>query len=74
MKSKYLSGIVFIILGLLLAFGPSTIFPVCKGGMMVMPCQHTAKAELVLGILVIVVGMLLSIIKEVRVRTWLNVG
>lgn len=74
MKSKYLSGIAFIILGLLLAFGPLTIFPVCKAGMMVMPCQHTAKTELVLGIFVIVVGILLSIIKEVRFRLWLNIA
>lgn len=66
MRSKIISGIVLIINGLLLAIGPYMIFPVCKGKMMTMPCQNTAKAELVTGCLVLVLGVLSLIIKNRR--------
>lgn len=72
MKSKFLSGIVFIAAGLLLATGPYLLFPVCKGGMMVMRCHNTAKAELILGILMIAAGALTLITKSKKIRLWLN--
>jgi len=72
LKSKFLSGIVFIAAGFLLATGPYLLFPVCKGGMMVMRCHNTAKAELILGILIIAAGVLTLITKRNKVRLWLN--
>lgn len=72
-RNRVLSGIVFAVFGALLAAGPYTIFPVCQAGMMAMRCQHTAKAELVLGILTIAAGVLLVSAKHKKFRIWLNI-
>lgn len=74
MKNKVLSGIVYLVFGVLLAFGPYSIFPVCKSSMMAMRCQDTAKAELVLGILTIAVGVLMLLINHRKFRIGLNIA
>lgn len=72
MKNRVLSGSVFFIIGILLAIGPYTIFPICKDAAMPMRCQTTAKAEVILGILTITIGVLLLIIKHIKLRILLN--
>lgn len=74
MNNKVLPGFVVIIFGILLAIGPHTIFPVCDSGMMTMKCHNTAKAELVLGIFTIVVGVLLIFGKRANFKIWLNIA
>jgi hypothetical protein len=63
-------GIILIILGFLLIVGPWTFAPVCEiGGMYVktaagtnlpMPCGWTARAEIGVGALTILAGVLLT--------------
>ena len=70
----YWPAIVLIILGVLLAVAPWTFAPVCEvGGMyaqlasgktLPMPCGWTARAEIGLGVLLVVAGILLAIAKS----------
>ena len=58
-KVNLISGGAFIITGLLIAFGPQSIFHVCRSdGDMVMRCFYTAQAELGVGLLITVLGIL----------------
>ncbi len=58
-KVNLISGGSFIFTGLLIAFGPQSIFHVCRSdGDMVMRCFYTAKAELAIGLLITVLGIL----------------
>lgn len=47
MKKRYISGLLYIIIGLLIAIGPFTIFRVCipQDSDMIMKCYWTARAE-----------------------------
>ncbi len=112
MKNRVITGILFILLGAFLAFGPISIFPVCgantienksgkvkenadgamnmggdnsdsgkedntdssmaMGKSMVMTCHWTARAELGVGILIIIIGVLLIVLKSVAIRLGLN--
>lgn len=65
MKRRIIFGAVFVILGLLIAVGPYTIFHVCRSdGDMLMNCQRTARAELVTGIAVTLLGIAYSIARN----------
>jgi hypothetical protein len=69
----YWPSIILIILGVLLAIAPWTFAPVCEvngmyaqlasGKTLPMPCGWTARAEVGLGALLIVAGILLAIAK-----------
>jgi hypothetical protein len=63
-RSGKIIGIILIILGLLTAIGPWTIFPVCDTSMMVMACHYTAEAEIVIGSLLLMIGVLLIFVKR----------
>ena len=62
MKKK-ITAVIVVLLGILAAVGPKTIFPVC-GGAMKMKCFDTAKAELFAGIAAAVVGLLILFVKN----------
>lgn len=69
----YWPSIILIILGVLLAIAPWTFAPVCEvngmyailanGKTLLMPCGWTARAEVGLGALLVVAGILLAIAK-----------
>jgi hypothetical protein len=69
----YWPSIILIILGVLLAIAPWTFAPVCEvngmyaqlasGKTLPMPCGWTARAEVGLGALLVVAGILLAIAK-----------
>lgn len=73
MKNKLWIGIVFIVLGALIAAGPSTIFPVCSGGMK-MSCQDTAQAELWTGAAIVLLGAFKLIVTGVPFGLWSSIG
>jgi hypothetical protein len=69
-----LPALVLIVLGVLLAIAPWTFAPVCEvngmyaqlasGKTLPMPCGWTARAEIGLGVLLVVTGILLAIAKS----------
>lgn len=113
MKNRIIFGVIFIILGILIALGPITIFPVCgiepsqqmghkseqnteqmsmgdkqqdsskekttdctipKGKTMVMKCFWTARAELGIGIVIAILGLLQIVFPSVQRRQGLNIS
>lgn len=68
MKNKIGTGIFFIIAGVLLSFGPQVLFPVCPAGKPIMKCFWTAKAEIGIGALVILGGVLLLTASSAELR------
>lgn len=111
MSNRVITGILFIILGALIAIGPLTIFPVCgvhsteqmdddsgqkdipmkneqsdssagnnmkstmnMGTSMVMKCHWTARIELGIGILIVILGILLVVLQSVQIRLGLSIS
>jgi uncharacterized membrane protein YwaF len=72
MKNK-ISGIWFIIEGLLLLFGPFYIFKVCEIGDKIMKCYWSSRAQIAFGIIGIIIGilMILSKNKETKVSLYI---
>jgi hypothetical protein len=58
MKNRILSGFFNIIIGVLISFGPSTIFKVCEKSEKIMKCYWSSRAEIGVGILFIATGLL----------------
>ncbi|MBQ3795086.1 MAG: DUF4418 family protein [Butyrivibrio sp.] len=73
MKNKTVS-ISTVILGLLAAVGPRTLFPVCSAAEMKMRCYYTANAELVVGILAAAVGAALLFVADRKLKIALSAG
>ena len=69
---KRIIAIIAIVLGLLAAIGPRTIFPVCNGAMK-MRCYNTAQAELVVGLLAVVLGTGLAFLTNKKLSVILSV-
>lgn len=116
-KNRFVTGILFILLGAFIAFGPITVFPVCgvhtaketatehagkmdghKSGVAeddgnhetvqvtsdktttaattnkVMKCHWAARAELGIGLVIAVLGLLLIIFRSAQVRIGLSIA
>ncbi|MFP3042780.1 DUF4418 family protein [Treponema primitia] len=66
---------LFIIIGLLIAIGPLTLFPVCEVmGTMIMKCFWTARAELGIGLVIAILGALGLWFKSPQIRLGLGIG
>ena len=76
MWKKTFAGVIVIVLGLFIAIGPFTLFHVCRPDdpEMYMRCYWTARAELGLGIVISVLGLLSAILGSGKIRTGLNIG
>lgn len=76
MKNRLISGIVFLIFGLLIALGPQIIFPVCgiSGETAPMKCHWTARAELGAGLVIAFQGLLLLLFSSRQIRLGLNLA
>lgn len=65
MKRKQIIGITDIVLGLLIAIGPHTIFHVCRpDGGMLMHCNYTAYAESITGAVIVLIGIAVLFVKS----------
>jgi hypothetical protein len=71
MKNRLIIGIAITLLGLLLAVGTQTIFPVCETGENVMKCFWTGRAATGIGGVIAVIGILLLVFGNKRTRTGL---
>ena len=63
MKNKVIVSIIFVILGVLILLAPTVIFPVCPADMK-MRCQYTKQAEIGIGILITVLGIVTFFFSE----------
>lgn len=64
-REKNIFGFLFMIIGLLIAIGPRTIFYVCDSNEdMIMRCYYTAQTELALGIEIAMFGVILTLQKS----------
>lgn len=76
MKKRITVGAIFILLGLLISLGPSTIFAVC-GPMddgKFMKCHWTERAELGIGLGIVFLAVLSIIYTSKEVRAGLLLG
>ncbi|MDR2943025.1 MAG: DUF4418 family protein [Treponema sp.] len=72
---KRITGIVFTVLGLLIALGPQFLFKVCQPiEDIFMKCHWSAQAEIGVGAVTAVLGIALIIFTSVKVRLGLVIG
>lgn len=68
MKNKYIIGTAILLIGLLIAFGPQSIFSVCEfNPEKPMKCNWMAKAELGVGLVIAAEGVL-SMLSDDKAR------
>lgn len=76
MKERLFSGILYIVLGFLTALGPILLFPVC-GPMddgRFMKCHWTGQAELGIGLVIGILGIILLLIKSKQIRIGIEIA
>jgi hypothetical protein len=75
MKNRFISGVVVILSGFLIALGPQFLFKVCATMEDGFPrCFWSARAEIGIGMLIAVLGITLLIFAETKVRLGLTIG
>jgi hypothetical protein len=75
MKNRIISGGAVIVLGLLIALGPQSLFKVCPvTGEMVMKCHWSAQAEIGVGALIALLGAALIVFANPRTRLGLTLA
>ena len=74
MKNRIIIAALFIISGLLVILGPTALFPVCSAEKMKMACYYTSKAEIGLGSLIGVLGIVYFFFKDKGVRLGLSIA
>lgn len=74
MKERGIFGVLFILLGGLIAIGPQTFFKVCDTTEKMMKCHWTAQAELGVGALIAVLGILILVIASRQIRIGITIG
>ena len=67
------SEILLIILGVIIAIGPYTLYPIC-GSSMHGPCQDTGHAEIILGILIAILAAADLFIEDRRKRLYIGIA
>lgn len=77
MKKDKIIGIIYCIIGLLVALGPKFIFPVCAGlkdDGTPMKCFYTSRVMICIGIGVIMFGIMLMLLKEKTAKLVCSIG
>lgn len=74
MKNKLINGFFYIIMGILLAVGPYTLFHVCDTSEKVMKCWWSVRAETAIGGLLIFAGILILLLKSKEIRFAINLN
>ena len=75
MKNKYVVGALLLVLGLLIAIGPQKIFPVCEfNPEKAMKCHWMGRAEIGVGAVVALIGVLQMVMDHAKVRMGLSMA
>ncbi|MBQ7901798.1 MAG: DUF4418 family protein [Clostridia bacterium] len=76
MRKKSFIGVVIVVLGLLIAIGPFSLFHVCRPDdpEMYMRCYWTARSELGIGLVIGILGLLTAILPSGKTAIGLNFG
>lgn len=75
MKNRVVSGGSYILLGLLISLGPLYLFRVCEAmGDEFMICHWTSRAELGVGLLISILGVLILLIPSAQTRSGVNIS
>lgn len=75
MKNKYVVGALLLVLGLLIAIGPQKIFPVCEfNPEKPMKCNWMGKAEIGVGAVIALIGVLQMVMDHAKVRMGLSMA
>lgn len=75
MKNKYVVGALLLVLGLLIAIGPQKIFSVCEfNPEKPMKCNWMGKAEIGVGAVIALIGVLQMVMDHAKVRMGLSMA
>ena len=75
MKNKYDVRALLLVLGLLIAIGPQKIFPVCEfNPEKAMKCHWMGRAEIGVGAVVALIGVLQMVMDHAKVRMGLSMA
>lgn len=74
MKNRIIVSILYTVLGILLVLVPTVLFPTCDATEMKMACYYTKQAEVGLGVLVAVLGVVTLLSKNASVRSGLSIA
>lgn len=75
MKNKYVVGALLLVLGLLIAFGPQMLFPVCEfNPEKAMKCHWMSMAEMGVGLVIAAIGALQMVMGHAKVRQGLSMA
>lgn len=75
MKNKIITGLFFLVTGLLISLGPTHLFKVCEAmGDDFMKCHWTATAEIGIGLLITAFGVISIAVSSVHIRLGLYIG
>ena len=66
MKNKYVSAVLIAIYGLMVGFGPQTLFKVCVNSTTPMKCTYTAAAEIGVGLVALLIALLMICTRTYR--------
>lgn len=73
MKNRISLSITYVVLGVLLALIPTVIFPVCVSEKK-MSCFYTGRAEVGLGLLIIILGIAYIFFKSSELRAGISLS
>ncbi len=73
-KLNFVFAVIFIVLGALVAAAPYSFAHVCEVSEKIMKCHWTARAELFLGLSIVVLGFLKFLSSDANFQLGLNFG
>ncbi len=75
MKNNRLTvGVLSIILGVVVALIPNVLFPVCESMDKKMSCYYTSKAEIGIGVLIAILGLIYVFIENKDIRVGITIA
>lgn len=73
-KNRVILSVIYIVIGALICFIPTYLFPVCNSTEMKMSCYYTKQAEIGLGLLIILLGIVSIGIKNSSIRVGISLA